>query len=207
MMCAARPLFAQDPLPPIGPFVFDLHGVVPKFGDDPNLATSRGLSQTELPGMGLGLSASAHFYLPKIFGVAVGLGAEAMIARSSSSPDNSGATATTTPLRAVTETWKEFSPQISLNFGGATGWSYLSFGIGRTLWSVIPEGGTPSALDEDPIPTINYGGGGRWFIKKHLAFSLDVRVYGINANTTAAADVVTVPRTNLLVIGAGISVR
>ncbi len=29
------------------------------------------------------------------------------------------------------------------------------------------------------LPTVNYGGGARWFIKHHLAFSLDVRVYEI----------------------------
>ena len=57
---------AGDVPPPIGPFVVDLHGVVPRFGDDPLLAESRGLNQTELPGPGLGISAGAHVYLPKI---------------------------------------------------------------------------------------------------------------------------------------------
>src|SRR4051812_37462555 len=64
---------AQDPPPRIGPVVLDLHGVVPRFGDDPQLAASRGLVQAELPGSGFGASAAAHVYLPKVFGVTVGL--------------------------------------------------------------------------------------------------------------------------------------
>ena len=65
-VAAGRPAGAQDAPPPIGPFVVDLHGVVPRFGDDPELAESRGLTQAELPGSGLGISAGAHVYLAEI---------------------------------------------------------------------------------------------------------------------------------------------
>ena len=34
--------------------------------------------------------------------------------------------------------------------------------------------------DDEPLNTINYGGGARWFIKPHVAFSFDVRFYAIN---------------------------
>ena len=43
----------------------------------------------------------------------------------------------------------------------------------------MPDGSDPLPVDEDPIGTINYGGGARWFAKKHMAFSLDVRFYEI----------------------------
>ena len=74
------------------------------------------------------------------------------------------------------------SPQLSLNFGNGNGWSYLSVGIGRSLWSITPDGAQSRPIDEEPIRTINYGGGARWFIKPHLAFSLD------GAMRSAAAD-------------------
>jgi hypothetical protein len=202
--CAAPPLYAQEPPPRIGPYVLDLHGVVPKFGDNPQLAESRGLSQAEMPGPGLGLSAAVHLYLPKIFGITVGLGGEAIIARSSASPETSATSLTT--LRPVTETLKEISPQLSLNFGNGNGWSYLSVGIGRSLWAIVPEGRAPLPQDEEPIRTINYGGGARWFVKKRLAFSLDVRLYEID-NGTPTLEFPGSPHTVMLVIGAGISVR
>jgi hypothetical protein len=204
LVCAARPACAQEPPPRIGPFVLDFHGVVPRFGGDPQLAGSRGLSPAELPGSGLGVSAAAHFYLLKIASVTVGLGGEVIIARSSTSPDTS--VTTTSTLRPVTEIFKEISPQLSLNFGNGHGWSYLSAGIGQAIWSIVPEGRTPLAADEDVIRTLNYGGGARWFAKNHLAFSLDVRLYGIPAGTDQAG-LPGSPRTLLLVIGAGISLK
>ena len=205
LMYGARPVFAQEEAPPrIGPFALDIHGVVPRFGDDPQLAASRGLSQAELPGSGLGLSAAAHVYLPKVAGITVGLGGEVIIARSSASPDTSGSTPST--LRSVTETFREISPQLSLNFGNGHGWSYLSAGIGRAMWSIVPEGRSPAAADEEVLRVINYGGGARWFAKQHLAFSLDVRLYEI-AEGTPQLTTLGSPRTVLLVIGAGISVK
>jgi hypothetical protein len=207
---------AQEPPPKIGPYAVDLHMVVPKFSDDPQLAASRRLVQAELPGSGIGVSLGVHIYLPKIAGITVGLGGEAMIGRSSASPEPNPAAAV--QLRPVTETFKEISPQLSLNFGNGTGWSYLSAGIGRALWSIVPEGRTPLDIDGSPLRTISYGGGARWFAKKRLAFSLDVRVYEIDGGLPSLdfppspPDVATTgppgsPRTLLLVIGAGISVR
>src|SRR5262245_23803867 len=74
---------AQEPPPRIGPFVFDFHGVMASFSNDPQLASSRVLNQAELPGAGLGLSGALQFYLPKILSFTIGLGGEAIIARSS----------------------------------------------------------------------------------------------------------------------------
>ena len=141
----------------------------------------------------------------------VGLGGEALITQAHSDPPATvidPITGVTTPstLRPVTETFKSISPQLSLNFGNGNGWSYLSVGIGRSIWSIIPDGAQPRPVDEESIRTINYGGGARWFIKPHLAFSLDVRFYEID-NGTPELGFPGSPRTVLLVIGAGISIR
>jgi hypothetical protein len=56
------------------------------------------------------------------------------------------------------------------------------------------------------LKTINYGGGARWFAKKHLAFSFDVRFHAINPGT-ASGGFPPSPRTTFLVIGAGVSVK
>ncbi len=198
----ARPARAQEAAPRIGPFVVDLHGVVAKFGDEPELAASRGLNPAELPGPGLGVSGGVHVYLPKIAGITVGLGGETMIARSAASPDATAGGA----FRAVTETFKEISPQLSLNFGSRRGWSYLSAGIGRAQWSIVPEASPPSDADQEVLRTVSYGGGARWFVKRRLAFSLDVRLYEIDQGTPTPGFPGS-PRKVLLVIGAGVSVR
>ena len=203
-VAAERPAEAQDDPPPIGPFVVDLHGIVPRFGDDPELAASRGISQSELPGSGLGFSIGGHVYVAKIRAVTLGAGGELVVGRSSAVPNTvPGAVST---LRAVTETFTAMSPQLSLNFGNGNGWSYLSGGISLVTRSVVPEGAARLPIDDERRRTISYGGGARWFAKKRLAFSLDVRFYDIAAATPQAGITVS-PRTRLLVIGAGISVR
>jgi hypothetical protein len=205
------PAFAQDEPPRIGPFAIDLRGVVPKFGASPDLAASRGLQPAELPGIGFGVAGGLHVYLPKVAGVTVGLGAEAIIGRAHSdapAPFVNPSTGVSTPstLHAVTETLKVFAPQLSLNFGNGNGWSYLSVGVGRAIWSITPDGVNALPADEEILNTFNYGGGARWFMKKHLAFSLDVRLYDI-ANGTPQLGYLGSPRTVLFVVSAGIAVK
>ena len=95
---------------------------------------------------------------------------------------------------------------VSFNFGDGDGWSYLSGGIGTSTWSLVPDGLPPAAPDTEHLKTINYGGGGRWFIKRHLAFSFDVRFYAIEP-TTPIPGHPSGPRTTLLIMGAGVSVK
>jgi len=204
-VAAGRPAEAQDPPPPIGPFVVDLHGVVPRFGNDPTLAESRGLTEADLPGSGIGISAGAHAYFLKYRSITIGAGGGLTIGRSPM-PILSGQPDPSSGLRAVTETLTSFLSELSLNFGDGNGWSYLSGGIGTSTWSIVPEGAQPLLVDDERRKTINYGGGARWFAKKHLAFSLDVRFYEIAAGTAQVA-LPASPRTRLLVIGAGISLR
>ena len=69
-----------------------------------------------------------------------------------------------TGSQAITERFTSIAPQLSFNFGGKRGWSYLSGGIGPSTWSVVPDGSAPLAVDEvvgaaDPA---GCGLGGGW---------------------------------------------
>jgi hypothetical protein len=200
---AGRPAGAQDAPPPIGPFVVNLRGVVPRFGDDAAVAESRGLTQPELPGSGLGVTAGVDLYFAKFGAITFGVGGDLMIGRS---PIFSGEPDPALELRAVTETLTSWLSDLSLNFGNGNGWSYLSGGIGVSRWSIVPAGAAPLPIDNEWRKTINYGGGARWFARKRLAFSLDVRFYEVAAGMPQPG-LPASPRTTLLVIGAGISVR
>src|SRR5436190_6135730 len=202
VVLAGRPASAQDPPPPLPRVVVDLHGLIPIFPNDAaQLADSRGLMVSELPGAGFGGRAGAHVYLLKIKAMTVGVGGEAVLGTSSSAPAEG-----TTGLVAMDERLRTASGQVSVNFGSGQGWSYLSGGIGRSQWSLHPAGTAETSADTESLPTANYGGGARWFVKKHLAFSLDVRIYEIQPGSAIGPRPGS-PRTRLLVVGAGISVK
>jgi hypothetical protein len=202
LLTAASPAFAQEPPPKIGPFVVDLHGTVPRFPDSQQLADSRGLSLAELPGVGLGAQLGVHIYFFKWKAVTFGIGGEVAAARATQTPSEG-----MTGVRQTTETFRTIAPQLSLNFGTGHGWSYISGGIGASNWSLVPNGQDPQPQDEERIRTVNYGGGARWFAKKHLAFSFDVRFYQLDPGTPGPPLQVGSPRTTLLIFGAGVSVK
>ena len=196
---------AQEREPPIGPFVVDLHGAFPMFPNDLlELAESRGLSLAELPGHGVGVDVGVHVYLLKWRAITFGLGGELIFGRAHSTPPT--VAGQTTALRPVTERFTSVAPQLSFNFGTGHGWSYLSGGIGKSVWSIHPDGEEPGEADLARLKTINYGGGARWFAKQHLAFSFDVRFYAIDPGTPQFGFPGS-PRTTLMIIGAGVSVK
>ena len=194
---------AQDPPPPIPRVVVDLRGSFPKFPQDSQLAASRGVDPEELPGVGRGIDAGVHLSFLKWKAVTFGLGVLVTLGRSSSSAVN----VENQPIRrAVTERFTSMTPQLSLNFGTGDGWSYISGGIGRSTWSVVPEGELPQPADEEALRTINYGGGARWFIKRHVAFTFDVRFHDRDPGATYDGLPGT-PRTRLIIISAGMSLK
>jgi hypothetical protein len=194
---------AQDEPPRIGPFVLDVRGTSPSFPDDPQLAQSRGLSVDELPGRGLGLDAGAHVYLFKWRVITVGAGAQMTFARA-----KSGAVVRdgVEIARPVTSWFTAFTPQLSFNFGTGDGWSYISGGIGSSVWSTVPDGQPPLPGDEERLTTINYGGGARWFAKSHLAFTIDVRFHDIYPGTPQGG-LPGSPRATIFIISAGVSLK
>jgi hypothetical protein len=196
---------AQDPPPPIPWVVVDLHGSIPRFpSEDAQLAESRNMQIAELPGSGLGAQIGLHIYPLHTRIVTIGLGGELAIGRARQSPAAVTATGVTA-LRASEERITSLSPQLSLNFGNGSGWSYLSGGLGTTTWYLATDDLGDYPPNSDRLKTLNYGGGARWFIRPHLAFSFDVRFYAISPGFAYIFP--ATPRTTLLVIGAGVSVK
>ncbi len=198
-------IHAQDDPLPIGPYVVDLHGTLPMFGSSQELAASRNVNETELPGTGRGIDLGAHVYVFRWKAVTVGLGGQFTIGWSRFTPpdpDDDDAPAG----RTVRERFASISPQLSLNFGDGDGWSYLSGGLGRSRRSIVPDGREPLAADEEGLRTFNYGGGARWFAKPRLAFSVDVRFHATDPGSPAGGLPGT-PRSTFVVIAAGVSLR
>jgi hypothetical protein len=201
VLAAAAEAVAQEPPPRIPWVTLDLHANVPLFPDAVELAVSRNLVQTELPGRGFGGDLGLHLYPIKWRAITVGFGGQATVGRAARTPPPEAVGA-----RAVSERFTSIGSQLSLNFGNGFGWSYLSGGIGISTWAVVPDGYDPLPADNERLKTINYGGGARWFMKRHLAFSFDVRFHAINP-TTPAAGLPGGPRTTLMIAGAGISLK
>ena len=195
---------AQEETPRIGPVVLDLHGAMFKPPGSDQLAASRGLdSLAELPGIGFGATAGIHVYPLRWRAITFGLGGEFAVARAHSGPT---LLATGTTGSGVTERFVAGAPELSFNFRGSNGWSYISGGIGLTVWQVVPDGQEVGDADLERLRTVNYGGGARWFVKKHLAFSLDVRIWQVDPGTPHLTFPGS-PRANILLMAAGISVK
>ena len=201
------PAFAQDPPPPIPWVVVDLHGTIPRFPtDSQELVDSRNLkSLAQLPGSGLGVQIGLHIYPLHTRFVTVGLGGELAIGRSRQTPPAGALGSDGNQLLPAEERITSLSPQLSLNFGNGSGWSYLSGGLGQTTWFLAADDLGEYPPNSDRLKTLNYGGGARWFIKPHVAFSLDVRFYVISPGFAYIFP--ATPRTTLLVIGAGVSLK
>ena len=205
LLAVASPARAQDPPPRIPWFAVDLHASVPRFPDSDLLAASRDVVLAELPGRGLGLQTAVTLYPVRWRAVTFGIGGELITSRARKTPAAPAAGQTTT-LRATEERFRSIAPQLSFNFGSGHGWSYISGGLGRSTWSLVPADRAAFPSDAEALKTINYGGGARWFMKSHLAFSFDVRFYAINPGAPYLS-VPGTPRTTLLVIGAGASIK
>jgi hypothetical protein len=198
---------------PISPFVFDVRGVFAKYPSDTTIAPFLGVTHDNIVKRAFGVLAGAHVY-PLRRRITLGFGAEMLISRGKRTikvtteddpPKEVDGPTVSARLDAV-------SPQVSLNFGRRSGWSYVSGGIGWTRFDtkVVDEDGVSSApADESAIPrarTITYGGGARWFAKEHLAFCFDIRFYAVNPQA-ATATRPALARTRLVMASVGVSLR
>ncbi len=168
---------------PIGRFVADVRGAFPKFKQDPNIASGINVQSTNLPARALGFVVGAHFYPARLGPVTFGLGGEMMVAQRNRTlpPAEEGGT----PGPTVHSRMSSVTPQFSFNFGKRQGWSYISGGIGRTAFTA-ERTDAPLPPQSGRSQTFNYGGGARWFSKKHIAFSVDFRFYAIAAQEKTA---------------------
>jgi hypothetical protein len=154
----AAPAAAQGlaALPP-GPYVADLR-----------VATGRGL----------GVDLGAHVYIGSLGSSRLGVGGALLRLPGRTQQDAAaGATADLEP--SITA----LAPQVSLNFGTASGWSTLSVGYGRAR-----EG------DGEWGSAFSAGGGARWFLAAHAAVGFDLRYHRMRDG-------------GLFVVSAGISLR
>jgi len=194
---------AQDPPPRIPWFAIDLHASVPRFpSSDQELASSRGMDVSELPGRGWGVQGGLHLYPLRWRVITFGVGGEIALGRASKSPASDAAA----NIRPAVQRFTSIAPQLSFNFGNGNGWSYLSGGLGRSTWAIVPEGQENYAPDSEALKTINYGGGARWFTGKHIAVSMDLRFYAINPQLPTATRP-GYPRMTLMTMSGGISIR
>jgi hypothetical protein len=204
LFCLPAHAFAQDPPPPLPRMVFDVRGSTTNFSVEPELAQSRGLLASELPGRGFGGDVALHFYLLKLKGVTFGLGGQVSLARAATSGT---VVSDQTIVRPVTEQFTSATAQLSFNFGSGNGWSYISGGIGPAQRTVIPAGGGVSVADAERLLSLNYGAGARWFIKRHVAFTFDVRWHQLSLGTAVVEGLVPSPRSTLLIMSAGVSLK
>lgn len=193
---------AQDTPPenlPIGRFAADARIAFPKFKDDPAIAAGIGVTVPNLPTRAFGLVLGAHWYPARLGIMTFGIGGEMMVARRGRTLDTGTEDA---PVKtSVNSRLSALSPQLSFNFGARDGWSYMSGGIG---WSTFTAERTDAPLPdpESRSKTINYGGGARWFAKKRLALSVDLRLYAINPQE-ATATRPGLPRMTLMALNVG----
>ena len=188
---------------PIPKFAVDVRGVIPRFKQNTTIAEGLGVSTANLPTRGLGVVVGAHWYPLHAGIVALGVGAEWMTGAGSRTLDPTPPS--TTPSPTVKAHLSVISPQVSLNFGKQNGWSYISGGIGRSTYTTERED-APLPDPESGSKTINYGGGARWFAKKHVAFAVDLRFYAISAQEQTA-ERPAVPQMTLLMLSAGVSFK
>lgn len=200
------PAPAQEAPPehvPIGRFVVDARLAMPNFPQAPTIASGIGVAAENLPGRALGLVGGAHWYPARLGPVTIGIGAEMLLSQASRTLD--AATAGAGPGPTVKSRFSALSPQLSFNFGKRDGYSYVSGGIGRSTFEAERED-APLTDPETRSKTINYGGGARWFVNRHVAVSLDLRFYAVNPQTTTATRP-GLPRLRLMVFSAGVGLR
>jgi hypothetical protein len=162
-------------------------------------------SGTSAPTREFGVDVGGHVYLFQWRAARVGLGADLFWLRGSVSPPSrdDSSTAATGPAEIpdISASLTTVAPQFSLNFGSSAGWSYISAGYGRA--QIV---GKRSAFEKGDaetrtrgVPSINFGGGARWFTTDHLAVNFDVRFHLVSASDLG--------RTKLVSVAAGLSFR
>lgn len=207
-LAIATPISAEQK-DPIGRFALDVRGLFARHKKEPTVAEGLGVETANLPTRSVGLAGGAHVYPFRAGKVAFGIGGEVAVARGRKTLDIVAKDGTKTKGPTVERHFMSLAPEVSLNFGHRRGWSYISGGmLGRA--KLYAEGEEKAATPALMRKTVNYGGGARWFLKSHLAFSVDVRWYSIAEGPAPVSGIVprlVQPKTTLLVISGGISLK
>jgi hypothetical protein len=197
----ATPALAQraGPLPVV---VVDARGLLASLGQDSVTAGELDLEAGALPARAWGGVAGLQVYPIRRRSMAIGVGAEALMARTQTQPlDADGA-----PLGPVIERRLQgFIGTVSINFGTRAGWSYLSGGMGRLTFATFARP-LPAGAALPSRSTQHFGGGARWFTRDHLAVGFDVRFY-LTRPQTATPAVAGRERMRVVVVAVGISIK
>jgi hypothetical protein len=206
----AAPAAAQqkEPLPP---FVADLRGFFARHKSEPSVATELQVEPGNLPTRSVGLVGGAHVYALRGKKVALGFGGTMLVGGGSKTLDvtttTEGGGTTTTKSPTVQRHFRSITPEISLNFGHKNGWSYISGGFFGQSRLYLDREDAP-ATNVPTRKTLTYGAGARWFTNNHIAFAVDVRWYSVaEMQPVADSTAVLEPRTTLLVLSGGISIK
>jgi hypothetical protein len=209
-LIAATPAFAQtaDRLPW---FAVDLHaatvGIPQAEGWVPVVS-----ADTKLPGRNWGTAMGVTVYPVKLGILTIGVGGSIISGKGTgdaSYTTGSGSTAKTVMTQVVHTGMTSLAPQLSMNFGHKLGWSYLSLGIGRSKVTSRSDALGPKAgvvVPEAWNSALNFGGGAKWFMKKHLGAGFDARFVKL-ASRSPTAVLPSAKRTQLWNISAGISIQ
>ena len=199
----AVPAHAQPPPPKIGPFVVDFRGSLALFGQNEVLAENLELKPTDLPSRGVGFDIAGHWYFLTWRAITFGIGGNLQLSEGVHHIVENELKPEIEPTPRVVTQLMTFTPQLSFNFGTGNGWSYLSGGMSPVRLRVSID---EVAQEIRSTKTINYGGGGRWFATPHLAFTFDLRFYGMSP-LEEDAPFPGLPRMTLLVFSVGISIK
>ena len=206
---AASARAQQQQKEPIGRFAVDLRGAYGRHKAEPSVATDLGVSQGNLPTRTFGLVGGAHAYLLHTRKITFGVGGNVVYTRGSRTIDlvdaNGLPTKPPTKSPTVRRHFTSFSPEISLNFGHRNGYSYISGGMFGRSKLYLDRADQP-ASGQPFRKTLNYGGGARWFISDHIAFSVDFRWYSVT-DQPATATLIAQPGTTLLILSGGIAIK
>jgi len=168
---AAGPAAAQGP-DPVSGYVIDVRGTTSGLPKEsaffPNIPVD-----SVVPARAFGFDIGGHVYLFTLGPSRVGIGANYLHARG------------TAP--GVVANVSTLAPQVSFNFGSREGWSYLSAGAGRARMTTTVDDEAGSLTSEfDGLNAVNYGGGARWFLRRHIAAGFDVRFHRISGPPTTS---------------------
>ena len=213
-LAPALPASAQIATRP-GPWAVDLRGATSPVPQDAVFYPALDGSAL-IPQRGFGVDAGAHVYLFNLGPARLGVGASVIYLRSTTSaPEPVSAPESEIPPpegQDVRFSQRTVSPQVSFNFGSRNGWSYVSAGMGTVRVVTSTSGSLSGERESTGIRNVNVGGGARWFLKSHVAFTFDVRLHRWSSGTAEAmptepAVPESTPGKLLLTVGAGLSFR
>ena len=186
---------------PIPPFAIDVRGFYARLGQDDVTAADLGVAPEALPERALGGAVGVTFYPIRKTGFALGVGGEGILARGREQPVDANGTPVGLELERRLQS---LAGQVSFNFGHRDGWSYVSLGMGPLNFETFA--GPPPPESPPRKMTLNYGGGARWFMTRHVAFCFDVRFYDtkpVLATATSAGR----ERKRLFILSVGVSMK